>query len=83
MREQLSEYRSKFGVDSPEDLVITQTNQALTEGESSPEEIDPETIREWKTLQRNLAFVNAALSIGNAEEFVDSDRGSSTDSTLA
>ena len=83
MREQLSEYRSKFGVDSPEDLVITQTNQALTEGELSREEIDPETIREWKTLRRNLAFANAALSIGNAEEFVDSDRGSSTDSTLA
>ena len=63
--------------------MITQTNQALTEGELSREEIDPETIREWKTLQRNLAFANAALSIGNAEEFVDSDRGSSTDSTLA
>ena len=34
---------------------------------------DPETIREWKTLRRNLAFANAALSIGHAEAFVDGD----------
>jgi DNA-binding IscR family transcriptional regulator len=79
MREQLSEYRSKFGVDSPEELAVTQTNQALTEDGASQDEIDPETIREWKTLRRNLAFANAALSIGNAEQFVDTDRRSTDD----
>ncbi|NHX36786.1 MULTISPECIES: DUF7342 family protein [Halolamina] len=76
MRDQLSEYRAEFGVDSPEELAVTQTNQALAESGSPQNEIDPETIREWKTLRRNLAFANAALSIANAEKFVDSDRRS-------
>ena len=83
MREQLTEYRSQFGVDSPEDLAVTQTNQALTGNESSPDESNPETIREWKTLRRNLAFANAALSIGNAEQFVDSDRSQTDDNVPA
>jgi len=83
MREQLTEYRSEFSVDSPEELEVAQTNQALTEDGSSQEEIDPETIREWKTLRRNLAFANAALSIGNAEQFVDSDRRSTDDGVPA
>ncbi|MEF8827597.1 MAG: transcriptional regulator, partial [Haloarcula sp.] len=76
MREQLTEYQSEFGVDSPEELAVDQTNQALAEFRSPQDEIDPERIREWKTLRRNLAFANAALSIGNAEQFVDGDRRS-------
>ena len=80
MREQLTEYQSKFCVDSPEALAVDQTNQALTGSGSQQDEIDPETIREWKTLRRNLAFANAALSIGNAEQFVDGDRRSTDDS---
>lgn len=83
MREQLSEYQSKFGVESPEELAVDQTNQALAASESTPDEPNPETIREWKTLRRNLAFANAALSIGNAEQFVDGDRRSTDDSALA
>lgn len=83
MREQLSEYQSQFGVKSPEELAVDQTNQALAASESTPDEPDPETIREWKTLRRNLAFANAALSIGNAEQFVDGDRRSSDDSVPA
>jgi len=83
MREQLSEYQSKFGVESPEELAVDQTNQALTASDSTPDEPDPETIREWKTLRRNLAFANAALSIGNAEQFVDGDRRSTDDSVPA
>lgn len=74
MREQLTEYQEEFGVDSPEELAVDQTNQTLAESGSSGNEIDPETIREWKTLRRNLAFANAALSIGNAERFIDGDR---------
>ncbi|QKY21829.1 Rrf2 family transcriptional regulator (plasmid) [Halolamina sp. CBA1230] len=83
MREQLTEYRSEFGVDSPEELAVNQTNQALAESGSPQDEIDPATIREWKTLRRNLAFANAALSIGNAEKFVDSDHRSTDDSVPA
>jgi len=33
--------------------------------------MDPETIQEWQTLRRNLAFANAALSVANAKRFVD------------
>ena len=83
MRKQLTEYRSQFGVDSPEELAVTQTNHALTADESEQDDIDPETVREWKTLRRNLAFANAALSIGNAQQFVDSDRHSTDDSFAA
>ena len=80
MREQLNEFQSEFGVDSPEALAVDQTNQTLSDSDSPDSEIDSETIREWKTLRRNLAFANAALSIGNAERFVDGDRRSSDDS---
>ena len=83
MREQLTEYQAEFGVDSPEELAVTQTNQDLAESGSPQNEIDPETIREWKTLRRNLAFANAALSIGNAEQFVDGDRRSTDDGVPA
>ncbi|WP_049980173.1 DUF7342 family protein [Halolamina rubra] len=83
MREQLTEYQTEFGVESPEELAVNQTNQALAESGPPQEEIDPETIREWKTLRRNLAFANAALSIGNAEQFVDSDRRPTDDSVPA
>ncbi|WP_435118857.1 DUF7342 family protein [Halolamina sp. C58] len=76
MRDQLTEYQAEFGVDSPEELAVTQTNQALAESGPPQNEIGPETIREWKTLRRNLAFANAALSISNAEQFVDGDRRS-------
>jgi len=61
-------------------LAVNQTDKTLSETGSPQDEIDPETIREWKTLRRNLAFANAALSIGNAEQFVDSDRRSTDDS---
>jgi len=83
MREQLTEYQTEFGVDSPEELAVDQTNQVLAEPGSQQRDIDPETIREWKTLRRNLAFATAALSIGNAEQFVDGDRRSTDDGVLA
>jgi hypothetical protein len=83
MREQLTEYQSEFGVDSPEELAVNQTNQTLSEAGSPQDEIDPGTIREWKTLRRDLAFANAALSIGNAKQFIDSDRRSADDSVPA
>jgi hypothetical protein len=73
MYDQLNEYRSEYGVDSPEELTLEQTNQALTETASEQPEVDTETIQDWKTLRRNLAFANAALSITSAKRFVDED----------
>ena len=74
MRDQLSSYQSEYSVDSPEELAVEQTNQALSESASAQRDIDAETIQEWQTLRRNLAFANAALSIANAQRFVDGDR---------
>ena len=74
MRDQLSSYQSEYSVDSPEELAVEQTNQALSESASAQRDIDAETIQEWQTLRRNLAFANAALSIANAQRFVDDDR---------
>jgi predicted ArsR family transcriptional regulator len=82
LREQLTEYQSRFGADSPEDLAVEQTNQTLTEDADTPSGIDTATIQDWKTLRRNLAFANAALSIANAEQFVDNDDRSSVDDGL-
>lgn len=82
MRDELRDFQSEYGVDSPEELAVEQTNQALAEGASDHRGIDAETIREWQTLRRNLAFANAALSIANAERFVDGDLRS-TDGTIS
>jgi len=71
MRDQLTDYRAEYGVDSPEELTIEQTNQTLSETDSGPSKIDAETLQDWRTTRRNLAFANAALSIANAERFVD------------
>ena len=79
MRTRLGEFQSEYGVESPEELTVDQTNRALAGSEADADDPDPETIREWKTLRRNLAFANAALSIGNAERFVDDDRRSGDD----
>lgn len=81
MRDQLNNYQQEYGVDSPEELTIEQANQTLAEPDSDQSEIDTETIREWQTTRRNLAFANAALSIANAERFVDGDL-SSTDGDI-
>jgi hypothetical protein len=49
---------------------VAETNSLLSGVESTAPELDTETIREWQTTRRNLAFANAALSIANAQEFV-------------
>jgi DNA-binding IscR family transcriptional regulator len=78
MREQLTDFQREYGVESPEELAIDRTNELLDESEDGDRESDDETIREWKTTRRNLAFANAALSIANARRFVET--GSQTDS---
>jgi Fe2+ or Zn2+ uptake regulation protein len=77
MRDRLDGYRQEYGVDSPEELTIERTNRTLADPDSDQSVIDAETIREWQTTRRNLAFANAALSIANAERFVDGDLSSS------
>ena len=77
MREQLTDFQREYGVESPEELAIDRTNELLDESEDGGGEPDNETIREWKTTRRNLAFANAALSIANARRFVET--GSQTD----
>ncbi|RBI60618.1 transcriptional regulator [halophilic archaeon] len=73
MRDQLNNYRAEYGVDSPEEVTIEQTNQTLSETDSDQSDINAETLQDWQTTRRNLAFANAALSIANAERFVDGD----------
>lgn len=73
MRDQIGEFQQEYGVESPEELAVDQTNALLDESTRTGEEPDEETIREWKTTRRNLAFANAALSIANAEKFVDTE----------
>ena len=70
MRETISELQTEYGVESPEELMVEQANQTLSEASENEREIDPDTLQEWQTTRRNLAFSNAALSIANAERFV-------------
>ena len=76
MREELAAYQAEFGVDSPEELTVAQTNQLLAGAASDP--IDRETLQEWQTTRRNLAIANAALSIATAEQFVDDPNAGGT-----
>lgn len=70
MQEDVTAYQRQFGVESPEELTVDRTNRALS-GEESSVDPDPETVRDWQRTRRNLAFANAALSVANAERFVD------------
>ena len=73
MRERTRELQEKYGVESPEELVVDRTNRTLSEDNLEHEEPDTDVIQEWETTRRNLAFANAALSIANAERFVDEE----------
>jgi Fe2+ or Zn2+ uptake regulation protein len=73
MRERISDFQAEYSVESPEELVVDRTNQSLSEAAAGHEELDADMIREWETTRRNLAFANAALSIANAERFVDGE----------
>lgn len=73
MRDRINEFQDEYGVESLEALVVGQTNQTLSEAATTHDDLDAETVKEWQTLRRNLAFANAALSITNAERFVGSE----------
>ncbi len=80
MRERLDEFRSEYEADSPEELTVSRANRSLSETDGGATEIDPGALQEWQTTRRNLAFANAALSIANAERFVDGTAPSSDES---
>lgn len=73
MRETITEFQNEYGVDSPEELAVDRTNRALSGGAPDAPEPGPADLQEWRTTRRNLAFANAALSIANAERFVDGE----------
>ncbi len=55
MREELREYGERFGANSPDDAVRSHAN------------IDAETLLEWRTTRRNLAFAEVALALSAVE----------------
>jgi DNA-binding IscR family transcriptional regulator len=83
MRETITEFQTEYGVESPEELMVERANQTLSEASENEREIDPDTLQEWQTTRRNLAFANAALSIANAERFVGGDSSRLEENTSA
>jgi len=80
LRERLADYRDEYGVDSPAAVTVDGANQDLSQGgidnsaiDADQPALDADTRRDWQTTRRNLAFATAALSIANAEQFVDGD----------
>lgn len=71
LREHISDFQAEFGVGSPEELLVEQTNATLAEAATDHDDIDPELLQEWRTTRRNLAFANVALAIANAEQVVN------------
>ena len=56
MREELREYGDRFGANSPEEAVRAHAD------------IDAETLLEWRTTRRNLAFAEVALALSGVED---------------
>lgn len=56
MREQLREYGEQFEANSPDEAVRAHAD------------IDPETLLEWRTTRRNLAFAEVALALSGVED---------------
>lgn len=75
MQRTIQNYRTDFGVGSPEELRVKQANETLR-GSSNDTVPDATVIRDWQKTRRNLAFATTALSIANAREFVSTDNHS-------
>lgn len=76
MRETLREFQETYDAQSPDELSVGLSNEALGQPSERPGS-DPDAATEWRTTRRNLALVNAAVSIANARKVVGND-----DSTL-
>jgi predicted ArsR family transcriptional regulator len=70
MRAKIRDYQERYGVELPTGVTVTKTNALLSGLDSTAPDLDSDTIREWQTTRRNLAFANVALSIANAKTFV-------------
>lgn len=84
LRERVSELRStirafqeQYEVESPEELAVSAADETLTTGTVDHDQVDAD-LTEWKTVRRNLAFANAALSISTAQQFITDDTGGDT-----
>ncbi|ARS89028.1 DUF7342 family protein [Natrarchaeobaculum aegyptiacum] len=77
MQATIREYRSTYGVDSPEELAVALGAEALEGEEAADDAVDVSVVTEWQTTQRNLAFAQAALSIDQATEHVEEGRSGS------
>lgn len=75
LQDRLAAFRAEYDIESPEAMLVDRTNQTLSSDPTDPTVPDPDTLREWQTTRRNLAFANAALSIATAERFVRDDAG--------
>lgn len=63
MREELEEYSTRSGVPSP------------TEAVQADADIDSETLSEWRTTRRNLAFAEVALALSAVEDVTGAPQG--------
>lgn len=84
LRERVSELRStirsfqeQYDVESPEELAVSAADETLTTRTVDHDQVDAD-LTEWKTVRRNLAFANAALSISTAQQFITDDTGVDT-----
>lgn len=76
LRQELDEYRDRFGVGSPEELAVRLGNEGAdaddgVDAEVGDGDVDPRILRAWQTTRRNLAFANAALAVANAQDIAD------------
>jgi hypothetical protein len=81
MKTQIKEWRSEYGVDSPEEFART-----LDVGDADTDR--GALLTEWQTTRRNLALAQAALAIGEASRSghltgTDTDEDSSDDTSAA
>lgn len=77
LQEKIHDYRETHGVDSPEELAVRLGSEAL-ENADADMRVNTSVVTEWQTTRRNLAFANAAVSIGKATDYIAGGRSTST-----
>ena len=81
MKTQIQEWRSEYGVDSPEEFARTLD---ITDADTDHGKL----LTEWQTTRRNLALAEAALAIGEASQSghltgTDTDEDTTDDTSAA
>jgi DNA-binding IscR family transcriptional regulator len=72
LRSSLREFQEKYDAESPEELAVRAAEETLIGQSIDHEQVDVDLL-EWKTIRRNLAFANAALSISSAQQFISDE----------